>query len=314
MSIVPSMLFGPHCNPAVKLYVGADAGTVQGRRFAPTGPRMFNGSYGPNTKYEPEDVPLVEGWCDSGAFNDDAEKRLTPEAALARQLRWEDRAANKWNTPYRHRAVVSYDLLIDEKWVGGKRKKERWSVADAERAVRVTVDAAAYLASQRERLEPRRLVLACQGVDASQYAECAAGVLAHCLPGDVFGLGGWCILGWFKSWIPTFWDAMRRTLPLVERAGLTRVHIFGVTYLPVLGGLVWLCDRHRLALSTDSSGPVLSVTWKNVKQAGAKCPDWEGNTAWWRKALAELRASPHYREPPRTRTSRQGDLFGDHAA
>lgn len=296
-------------DPAVTLYVGADAGSVQGRRFALTGPRMFNGSYGPNCPFGPSDVPLVEGWCDSGAFNDPPEKRLQPEAALDRQLRWEDKASRKWAAAYRHQAVVSYDLLIDEKWVGGRRKKERWTVAEADRAVRVTVEAAAYLSAQRDRLAPRKLVLACQGVDAAQYAECAAGVLAHCRPGDVFGLGGWCILGWFKSWIPTFWDAMRRVLPAVAASGIDRVHIFGVTYLPVLGGLSWLCDRHGLALSTDSSGPVLSVTWKNVKQAGAKHPTWEGNVAWWREALAGLRRSSHYREPPATRTGRQLTLF-----
>jgi hypothetical protein len=295
--------------PAVTLYVGADAGTVQGRRFALAGPRMFNGSYGPNSKFAPDEVPAIDGWCDSGAFNDAPEDRLTPDAALARQLAWERKASAKWGTEYRHTAVVSYDLLIDEKWVGGRRKKERWTVAEADRAVRVTVDAAAYLAAQRDRLAPRRLVLACQGVDAIQYAECAAGVLPHCRPGDVFGLGGWCILGWFKSWIPTFWAAARRVLPAVAAAGLDRVHIFGVTYLPVLGGLLWLCDRHGLALSTDSSGPVLSVTWKNVKQAGAKHPTWEGNVAWWRAAIAGLRSSPHYREPPARAVSRQQTLF-----
>jgi hypothetical protein len=289
----------------VTLYVGADAGSVQGRRYNLTGPRMFNGSYGPHGKFTAEEVPHIDGWCDSGAFNDPPEKRLTPAGALERQLRWESKASAKWGAPYRHAAVVSYDLLIDEKWVGGKRRKERWDVAEADRAVRVTVDAATYLAARRGDLSPRRLVLACQGVDAAQYVDCAAGVLSHCTPADVFGLGGWCILGWFRSWIPTFWDAMRRVLPMVRAAGLGSVHIFGVTYLPVLGGLLWLADQYGLAVSTDSSGPVLNVTWKNVKQAGAREPTWEGNVRWWREALAGLRASEFYREPPDHRTSRQ---------
>lgn len=47
-------------------------------------------------------------------------------------------------------ALVSYDLLIDEVWTGGKREKRRWSVADADRAVRVTVEAAKWLTGQRE--------------------------------------------------------------------------------------------------------------------------------------------------------------------
>ena len=306
---VACALFGDWCNPAVKLYTGADTGTIQGRRFNLLGARMFNGQYGPFGKFTPEEVPLIEGWCDSGAFNDPPEKRLSPEAALARQLRWEERAANKWNAPYQHKALVSYDLLIDEKWTAGKKAKERWSVAEAEEAVRVTVDAAKYLASQRERLKPRRLVMACQGVDAMQYEEAAAGVLEHCLPGDVFGLGGWCILGLQKSWLPTFWGAMRKVLPMVAKAGLTRVHIFGVMWQVPLGGLVWLADRHRLVVSTDSKKAALDCTWKDAKKAGAKCERWEDNVKWWQRELAELRSSPHYREPPAGRSERQGSLF-----
>jgi hypothetical protein len=55
--------------------------------------------------------------------------------------------------------VGSSDRLIDETWIDGKRQKRRWSLA-AESAVREAVEAAHYLASQRSRLLPRRLVLA----------------------------------------------------------------------------------------------------------------------------------------------------------
>lgn len=262
---------------------------------------MFNGQYGPNARFLPEEVPLIDGWCDSGAFNDPPENRLTPETALARQLRWEEKARVKWGCDYRHTAVVSYDLLIDEKWVGGKKRKERWSVAEADEAVRVTVDAAAYLSAQRDRLAPRRLVLACQGVDAGQYAECAAGVLAHCRPGDVFGLGGWCILGLFRSWLPTFWEAMRRVLPMVANAGLDRVHIFGVMWQVPLGGLLWLADQYGLAVSTDSKKAAMDCTWKDLKRSGAREPTWEKNCEWWTRELAGLRESPFYQEPPQAK-------------
>lgn len=293
----------------VRVYVGADCTSIQGRRFNLTGPRMFNGQYGPNARHTPDEVPLLDGWCDSGAFNDPPGKRLAPDAALARQLRWEDRASNKWGASYRHNAVVSYDLLIDEKWTNGRKAKERWGVAEADRAVRVTVDAAAYLAGQRDRLAPRRLVLACQGVDHLQYQECAAGVLAHCRPGDVFGLGGWCILGLQRSWLPTFWAAMRRTLPLVASAGLSHVHIFGVMWQAPLGGLLWLADQHGLRVSTDSKKAAMDCTWKDFKRAGARADTWEENVAWWDRELSGLRASRFYREPPAPRLSRQGDLF-----
>jgi hypothetical protein len=310
-------MFAATLAPAVTLYVGNDNPTCQAGRLDLTGPRMFNGSYGPLSRFTPEEVRQLDGWCDSGAFNDPPHKRLTAEGALERQLRWEAKASEKWGEPYTHRAVISYDLLIDEKWVNGEKFKERWNVGEADQAVRVTVDAAAYLASQRERLAPRRLVLASQGVDASQYVECASGVLQHCMPGDIFGLGGWCILGLQRRWLPTFWDAMRRVLPMVRAAGLTRVHIFGVMWPKALGGLVWLADRERLTVSTDSKKAISDCTYKseaNAKRAGRKCPLWRDNVKWWKDTLAGLRRSPFYREPPLTRTSRQGSLFDLEAA
>lgn len=254
----------------------------------------------------PAEVPNVTGLLDSGAFSDSPEERLSEEEALLRQIRWESEAARFWGAPWQAEAVVSYDLLVDEKWLSGVRIKERCSVAEAEHKVRVTVDAAAYLASQRERLQPRQLVLACQGVDATQYAECVEGVLAYALPQDWIGLGGWCILGQQRSWLPVFWDAMRRCLPKIAAAGVCRVHIFGVLWEPALAGLLWLCDQHGLALSTDSSGPVLSVTWSDAKKAGNRLADtWEENVRLWRERLAGLRQSQHYREPVERRTYRQ---------
>jgi hypothetical protein len=282
----------------VRLYVGADAQNVQRRRLCLTGYRCFSGAYGPKSRFTPGEASRVTGLLDSGAFSDPPERRLSPEGALRRQLRWEAEAGRFWGAPWRAEALVSYDLLIDEKWSGGKRRKSRWTVAEADRAVRRTVDAAAFLSSRRRELAPRALVLACQGVDAAQYEDCLRGVLVHARPEDWLGLGGWCVLGWFRSWIPTFWEAARRVLPLVATAGLSRVHIFGVLYPPVLGPLLWLCDRHGLALSTDGSGPVLQVTWKDARKAGALLPTWEANVRLWRRRLARLRRSPHYREPP----------------
>jgi hypothetical protein len=293
------------------LYVGADAQNVQRRRCNLTGFRCFSGAYGPKSRFTPDEAANIIALLDSGAFSDAPAERLNPVAALQRQLRWEREAERFWLYPWRAEALVSYDLLIDEKWTGHSRKKSRWSVAEADRAVEVTVAAAEYLASQRERLHPRKIVLACQGVDAQQYAECTAGVLAHACPDDWIGLGGWCILGWHRSWIPTFWAAMRRTLPMVRRAGLSRVHIFGVMYQPVLSGLLWLCDHHGLSLSTDSSGPVLQVTWKDRVKAGALRETWEENVVAWQELIASLRTHDGYREPPAGRDVRQGLLFVD---
>lgn len=293
----------------VRLYVGADAQNVQGRRFNLTGDRCFSAAYGPGSRFTPSEANNVVGLLDSGAFSDPAEKRLDAPSALARQIRWESRASDIWGLPFQAHAIVSYDLLIDEIWTGQQREKRRWSIEAAESAVRTTIEAAAFLATQRQQLAPRRLVLACQGVDHEQYADCVSGVLAHATPTDWIGLGGWCILGWFRSWIPQFWATCYRVLPLIASAGIRHVHIFGVTYRPVLGGLLWLADREGLSVSTDSSGPVLSVTWKDAKKAAAVKPTWEENAAWWIDALSNLRDSDFYRRPPYVRPGRQLTLF-----
>jgi hypothetical protein len=158
-------------------------------------------------------------------------------------------------------------------------------------------------------LAPRGFVLACQGVDTGQYAECVAGVLAHALPADTIGLGGWCILGMCRTWIPVAWQTWRRILPAIARAGIRSVHLFGVLFRPVLGGLLWLCDQHGLALSTDSSAPILAPCFPDQARSGALAPLWEDNVRLWQEALATLRTSPFYREPPDPKVSRQLELW-----
>jgi hypothetical protein len=161
------------------------------------------------------------------------------------------------------------------------------------------VEAARYLAARRAALAPRALVLACQGVDAAQYRECVAEVLKVATPADWLGLGGWCVLGrWRRRWLPAFWETLHACLPLAARAGLRHVHLLGVLWPPALGGLLWLADRHGLAVSTDSSAPLLAPTWPDPKKAGVRAATYRGNVAWWRRRLAALRESPHYQAPP----------------
>lgn len=174
---------------------------------------------------------------DSGAYSDPPEKRLSESRALERQLAWEHKASQLWQTLWQAKAIVSYDFLIDEVWVAGKRHKRRWTVKDADQAVGETIQSAQYLVNQRNRLQNRSLVLACQGVDAIQYDDCVSEILKVAREEDVIGLGGWCILGRFKSWLPTFWATLHKILPRIANANLKRVHIFGVLYQPALGGL-----------------------------------------------------------------------------
>ena len=245
---------------------------------------------------------------DSGAFTDVCDdKRLSPDEALERQFAWEGRAANTLGRAWRFAHLASYDRLIDEKYDASGRRKERWGVVEAESAVRETVEAARYLASERRRVEPRTLVLACQGVDEVQYDECVAEVLRHARPHDWIGLGGWCILGRWRSWLPVFWATLSRVLPRIADAGVGHVHIFGVLYQPALGGLCWLADQYGLTVSTDSAAPILSCTWKNKKKSGARAEHWRDNVKWWVGSLANIRASEHYKRPPQV--ARQASLW-----
>lgn len=287
----------------VRLFVGGHASRIQGEAQTLHGDRMFTAAHRPQI-CAPSGAQIC-GLLDSGAYTDPPERRLTLDRALERQLRWEAQATEKWGTPFQAHGFVSYDVLIDETWVAGQRSKRRWDVQTAEGAVEETVAAAAYLASQRDRLAPRRLVLSCQGVDALQYAECAAGVLRYAMPGDVFGMGGWCILGRQTTLLPEFWATLHLVLPMIVYAGITDVHIFGVLWLPALGGLLALADEYGLQVSTDSTSPMLNCTWKDKRKAGARCDYWRDNVNWWKHALAGLRSSEHYKRPPDIAPARQ---------
>lgn len=307
----------------IDLFVGGHAGTLPGKngtreRDTLTGKRMFTAVHSPNHAGFGA-VQDVIGLIDSGAFTDPLNKRLTPDRALERQLTWENKASDKWGADWQAYGLVSYDVLIDEMWSNGKRTKQRWSLTQADWAIRETIESARYLASQRERLSPRRLILSAQGVDAGQYRECMQEVLKVAKPADIIGLGGWCILGRFRSWMPEFWRTLWVTFPLIRQAGIKDVHIFGVLYQPALGGMLWLADQYSLNVSTDSTAPVKACLWKcddkttdaYRKKSGTRAESgyWLDNVEWWSSALASLRQSQYYKEPPNLELCRQLDLF-----
>jgi len=128
----------------------------------------------------PSDVAIIK---DSGAFCDSFEQRLSVEAALERQVQHAERYGYAGQISHR----ASYDLLIDEKWEGGIRHKTRWSEQDAEIAVAITVQAAAYLTRHRHGM---KAVLSAQGVSALQYLRCSEQIVPFLEEGDIFGLGG----------------------------------------------------------------------------------------------------------------------------
>lgn len=271
---------------------------------------MYSPVYPPNRgTFNPANII---GSVDSGAFSDRV--RLSNEEALQRQLAYERKASEKWKVKWQARSFVSYDRLIDEVWIGGQKHKRRWGIKEADLAVNQTVEAANYLSSQRSSLGSRKLILSCQGVDAIQYRDCAKGILAVAEPQDIIGLGGWCILGRMTSWLPEFWRTIYTVLPLIAASGNKEIHIFGVLYLPALGGLLWLADQYNLSISTDSSAPVRSgacLTERSRKKAGVRCKSgyWKDNVNWWQDTLKSLRFSQYYKQPPHLEIVRQLSLW-----
>lgn len=186
---------------------------------------------------------------DSSAFSDGPGQRLSPEAALDRQIQHAE--TYDYSNQITHRA--SYDLLIDERWAEGRRKKERWTENEAEFAVKITIKAAEYLNKNRQ--SGIGCIMSAQGVTPRQYLKCTQQVVPFMAENDIFGVGGWCILGKKPGLLPVFRETMRQVIPFIARAGIKRAHIWGVCYAPGLAEILALCDEYGVALSTDSVGP-----------------------------------------------------------
>lgn len=192
---------------------------------------------------------------DSGAFSDGPASRLNFANALDRQIAHAEK--HKYTDKITHRA--SYDLLIDETWIDGNRLKRRWSESDADRAVETTISAAEYIARNGNQTG---LVLSAQGVTPSQYFECTQKIIEYIRPNqDILGLGGWCVVGIYRSLMSSFLQTINLVIPYAESKGIKRIHIWGVLYPPALGRLAWLCDQYEIELSTDSAGPAMYPVW-----------------------------------------------------
>jgi hypothetical protein len=244
---------------------------------------------------------------DSGAFSDTTYHRCTFEEALERQVSH----ARKFGYLHQVSHMASYDVLIDEQDKGGSRVKDRWSTEIADFAVSKTIQAAQYITSQRERLQketghPVGFVLSAQGVDTEQYLRCAEQILPYLDPEtDVFGLGGWCILGMQPKWLPTFFETMYHLVPMLKAYKVKRAHIWGVCFAKALGPLLYACDhyqrrdglwgcdeKHRIQLSTDSVGPTTRI----VKEMSSR----PGFTAWGYASWREARPLAHVLESCKT--------------
>lgn len=290
----------------VDLYVGINE-TVWNYHPVMPGPlACISPVYGSSTETKrenrisvPDTAAIIE---DSGAFCDGPGDRLDFQAAYERQH--EHAAKFKYGGQVTH--VASYDLLIDEKWEDGHRRKERWAEWAARKAVEETIAAADWIRSHRR--DP--MILSVQGVTAQQYLDCVKAVVPMVRDQDVLGLGGWCIIGKMPAqMMPVFRETIRLIVPYAAQAGIRWLHIWGVCYAPALGELLWMCNRHKLKLSTDSSGPQLRpargewgyMGWRDnnyqrppVETRGLERARHVRETRRWLSALDQ---TEHYQEP-----------------
>lgn len=250
----------------MKLYVGTDRFFSSG-----LGPVCCSARWWARGKHYSSDILL-----DSGAFSDGPEERLSYTKALERQLTWEARLAHTWQRPVQVTALVSYDRLLNHQ-----------GCPDVEMRIQQTLEAARFLASCREQLFPRKVVLAAQGETADQYVGCVEEILKVSSPQDWLGLGGWCWLGKKRNnWMPLFVEVIGRSIPLIAQAGLRHVHLFGCLYIPGLLCLEGVCKLFGLTCSTDSSMPIQCLRW--AKHPHGWHHSTEASVRWWREKLANL--------------------------
>jgi len=202
--------------------------------------------------------PRAEILCDSGAFQKkDMVNRLTPEAALKRQLLFQFYKRPVGGRPWR---LVTYDCLrgVDEELVEVdghvSRIKQRGSEESAQFAVNETVLAATYYAKRCDDIEGG-IAYSVQGATVSQYMHCARPLLELARPGrDWFALGGFCIIGRNRKLVPQFLETLDKVAPAVRRRGLTNIHVLGVAFPEALVPAATICRREGLILSTDTAG------------------------------------------------------------
>jgi hypothetical protein len=278
-------------------YPSKNHGRLNRRPFVPeavTGTAMCNPHYANLLdKDRPDAPPLLHGTRvidDSGAFQeDDMLTRLSPDAALDRQLRHEQRLRDDGCGPNFHfEAVVTYDMLVgvDEALVDGKRIKRRGNEDTAAEAVRQTIASAEAYRRRRDDVAGV-IAYAAQGATLRQYVGCVQALLDLMRPGqDWLALGGFCIIGLQPSLKPLFAEVCRHVAPMLRRKGIRRTHILGVCVCDALVVAVQEFARYGIEVSTDSSSIEVNSTMGKVwaeehmsRKAGGASP--------WRKVYGK---------------------------
>ncbi len=173
-----------------------------------------------NPKYKVSLKRDVNVLLDSGAFQDrQKETRLTFQEALDRQLKFEEKVG------FVSERIVAYDYMDN---------------------IEETIKANQFLASKREELKPRQLVLMVQGVTTRDYIHCLTETLKVATPEDCIGFGGVALAGKINDLKFKLWDAFKIGLPIIYNNKIKDIHIFGVGTFDVLREISQIKETFRL--------------------------------------------------------------------
>lgn len=231
----------------------------------PYDPEFITGRVMLNPKYRIKRLASnTKALCDSGAFQDiDKNKRLMPEEALNRQLKYRNFIRDNvvYDASWEFESICIYDQMIgvDECIIDGKKKKVRGTVETGKIAVDDTLQSAHYYYTQRQTIPS--ITYIAQGVNSDQYVECTKELLTLMRPNiDYFGFGGFCIIGkQRKTMLPLFYETVYKVLPLLEEKGITRIHLLGVCIPDAVRFAVQESKKYGIHVSTDSSAPEMNA-------------------------------------------------------
>lgn len=242
----------------MRFYVSKCHNRLNGYPYAPESvtPYLCLNPYYSVTLNPEMDVRYI---LDSGAFQDvRSESRLSFREALDRQLLFENKVGRKAE------AIVSYDRLVDEQVNETGQFKKRVDHDTGAEFVEETLKASEFLVSRRSELEDRQLILSCQGTSITQYIGCVESMLEIAQPGDIIGLGGFCILSKNMEYEKEFYEVIMDVFPKIHQRGIDRVHIFGMGTFRALVQADVLARMNDIELSYDTSSPEMNSVYGKV--------------------------------------------------
>ena len=230
----------------MRYYVSKSHNRLNGMPFRP---ELITNDLCLNPRYSAAVCRKANILLDSGAFQDVRDnQRLSFQNALQRQLVFE----NQQN--FISECIVSYDRIVDEKLEKNIGQiKERVDFKTAEKYVAETINAAKYLADNRNELKPRKLILSCQGVEINQYLNCIEEILSFSEKGDIIGFGGFCIIGQKPKYENDYFEILKKSIPLIKLKNIKRIHLFGVGVFKTLVKTEIICQKYHIQPSYDTS-------------------------------------------------------------